>query len=478
MQLLHPTDIFIIFGYLIACLIIGFIASKKINNIKDYAIGGKYVPTTLLIGTFIATDIGAGSTIGVTEKVYSSGLVLVLGIMLRPFFWLIAFKIFSQKIEYFRNQHCISIGDIAETLYGNPARWIINLMSILISIGILSLQISAIGYLLNYFLNVSSEKCALLSFAIIVTYSFFGGIKAVIVTDLMQAVIFIIGIPLACFLGFSELNMSLEAMIKQLPASHTSIDWTFHNSVLFISLIFHSLITLVDAPLMQRYLMANNADQLKKVMLRCFFISVPFTFIICLIGFIIKISAPDINPNHAFFHLINTYLPIGAKGFLIAGLLAVIMSTADSWLNTASVICAHDIVKRILPFIGSRLELRIARLSLLFVSGLASFVALSNNESVYAPWLVVSFWSPVVLIPICSGFLGFRTSTKSFIISSIMAIIFVLVSRYQTGEFSTISMTMGIIGSSIGLFGAHYWQKLKGIGMTPSNNRAASLAKP
>jgi|SRR5271156_2106549 len=202
MQSLHSVDIFIIITYLIGCLIIGFISSKKINNIRDYAIGRKYVNTALLIGTFIATDIGASSTVGVSERVFSLGLIFSIAIVFRPLFWLLAANVFSKNIQHFRDKGCISISDIMELLYGSSARWVANVMAVIISVFVLAVQVTAIRYLCKYFLDISPEKCSLIAFGVLVTYSFFGGIRAVILTDLVQAAIFILGIPLACFIAF------------------------------------------------------------------------------------------------------------------------------------------------------------------------------------------------------------------------------------------------------------------------------------
>lgn len=456
---LHSIDIFIIITYLIGCLIIGFISSRKIHNIKDYAVGGKYVNSALLIGTFIATDIGAGATVGLVEKVYTMGLIFAFGIMFRPFFWLIASWVFSNDIERFRSAGCITVSDIMEHLYGKTAKWITNIMAITISVGILALQITAMSYLFSYFLNISSKNCAMLAFGVLVTYSCFGGVRAVIITDLIQAIIFFIGIPVAFFIAYTKLHIGYEDILIQLPTTHISIDWSTSNIIIFLSLILNvSFIS--NGPFVQRYLMANNQAQLRKAITRCFFFSLPFTLIICCIGFLMKLSAPDINPNLVFYHLINTYLPVGLKGFLIAGILAVIMSTADSWLNTASVICAHDIIKSFFPNITNKLELILARVSLLCISAFSGFLAISNNESTYASGLVWSFWAPIIFIPLCAGFLGFKTDNKSFIGSCVGAIVCsFLANCYLSGEFFTLCMVSGVAGSAIGLFGTHYWRK-------------------
>ena len=70
---------------------------------------------------------------------------------------------------------------------------------------------------------------------------------------------------------------------------------------------------------------------------------------------------------------------------------------------------------------------------------------------------------PIVIIPPSAGFLKFWTNSKSFIASTILAIAFTCISGYIVGDFATISLMCGMIGSAIGLFGMHYWQKYQGI---------------
>ncbi|MDJ1305197.1 MAG: hypothetical protein MRQ09_03025 [Candidatus Midichloria sp.] len=75
-----------------------------------------------------------------------------------------------------------------------------------------------------------------------------------------------------------------------------------------------------------------------------------FIMIISFVGFIVRAKNPNIEPGMAFIHFINNYLSIGIKGIVIAGLLAIIMSTVDAWLNTTSTICTQDICWQVYSF--------------------------------------------------------------------------------------------------------------------------------
>ncbi|MFN5382943.1 MAG: sodium:solute symporter, partial [Alphaproteobacteria bacterium] len=457
MNNLHPIDIAVIAGYLILCLIIGLYKAGSIKTMREYTLGSGRISTAVLLFTIFATYIGAGSTIGAVEKIHSMGLIYAFSLLFLPLFWVITIKIFSCNIEIFKNAGCISISDIMGFLYGKTGKWVTNTLSIFFAVAMISAQISAIGYLLNYFLGLSHFQGVSLAFGVLVIYSFFGGIRAVSLTDSFQGLVLLVAIPTACALALHEIG-GYDVLIAKLPETHLSIDWTDANIMLVSGMIFYTLVPLSYGSFIQRYLMANDAKQLAKALRYAAVVSLLFALVICLIGFVMKVKVPDINPNTAFFHLIGSYLPIGITGLLITGILAAIMSTADSWLNTTSVVCAHDIAKGLFPKMTDRQELFIARIAVLIMSMLGMVLAFFGDSLMGTLWLAGNFWDTVILIPLSAGFLKFKTNQRSFIVSSVLGALGTMTAAYIVGEFATISMLFGTIGSAIGLFGMHYWQ--------------------
>ena len=467
MHHISNIDISIIVIYLLICLTIGFLRRKGINNIRDYAIGNRNISTSLLGATLFATHIGAGSTVGDIEQIHALGLIYVVSLFTSPLIWFTSGKIFSKHIDYFKKAGCISMSDIMGLLYGNPGRWVTSIAAQIMSLFVIAMQIVAIGYLMHYFLGIPQSIGALIGFGVLITYSFLGGIKAVIINDAFQGFILFVGIPAACFAGYNDIG-GYDGLIQNLPLTHTSINFNFDNNILMTSFILLSIIPFTHNAFIQRFLMANNGEQVKKVCNTLVFITLPFAIVIYLIGYIVKIKAPDINSNTAFFYLIDNYLPVGFKGLVIIGILAAIMSTADSWLNSASVMFAHDTVKKLFPGMSDKQEVLVARLSLIAISGLSAFLAFYKSGSIMAlQWLASSFWEPIMLVPLVAGFLKFRTNYKSYISSIVFGVIFTIAGARLSGNasgelfnFATVSMCVGIIGSIIGLFSAHYYQNL------------------
>jgi Na+/proline symporter len=457
MSNLHIIDIAVIAIYLILCLVIGLQKAGKIKTIREYSLGTGYVSTTVLFFTLFSTHIGAGSTVGAVGKLHTMGLIFAVALMTEPLFWFLTSKMFSKNIGLFKKAGCMTVSDIMGFLYGKPGKWVTNIFSILCSIGMIALQIGAIGYLFNYFLGISHAAGVFIGFGVLVVYSLFGGIRAVSITDTFQGVILLVAIPVACTIAFHDVG-GYDRLMAELPSTHLAIDLTPSNILLLSSMIFYSLVPVSAGTFMQRFLMANDSKQLSRTLIILSFALLPFILVICLIGFVMKIKEPSVDPDTAFFYLISHYLPVGVTGLLISGILAAIMSTADSWLNTTSVLCAHDIAKGIFPKLTDKQELFIARISVLVISALSVTLALAATSLMELVWLADNFWTPVILIPLVAGFFKLRTNQKSFISSCTLGIGGALFGRYITGEFATTSLLFGTIGSAIGLLGMHNWQ--------------------
>ena len=119
-------------------------------------------------------------------------------------YWFITSKIFASRIYKFSD--CISLSEVMERLYGRSALYATNFSVLLDSIGFISIQIAGMGYLFKYFFQIYYTYGATLGFIVFTTYSIFGGIRAVILTDVMQFLIFFIVFPMGCGILFNEVG--------------------------------------------------------------------------------------------------------------------------------------------------------------------------------------------------------------------------------------------------------------------------------
>lgn len=454
MILLQDIDILITIVYLSLCLVLGLSKGKTIRTLRQFAVGAGNAKAPLLTAVTFATVIGAGSTVGAVGKTYTLGLIFVIAQLMIPLFWLISAKIFAHSIERFKD--CLTLSQVMYKLYGRPGRWVASVLSLLISAGVIAAQATAIGHIFNYFFKIDITLGILLSYGILTIYSTSGGIRSVVLTEVFQFTIFFFIIPLSCILFLTKLG-NIEAIIPALPPYYLAIELSYTNIIMLISLIIYHLLPDFSGPSMQRYLMAANSGELRKSLRTLALISIPFTLSLCFIAYVIYVADHNIKPEDVLLSFTNQ-LPIGIKGLMITGLFAIIMSTAESWINSSAIIVVNDVIKPLTPSISENKQLILVRLFTILISVASVFIAVLGKGILELIWLLESIWQPYILIPICAGFLGFKTNSKTFIANIAIASIFCIFGRLMAGEFGIISLAVGLLGSAIGFFGCHYWQ--------------------
>ncbi|MBA8667939.1 sodium:solute symporter family protein, partial [Holosporaceae bacterium 'Namur'] len=474
MLMLSYVDLSIVLFFLITCLVIGLYKSTQIKSLKEFAIGYKEVSITILVCAIFASHIGAGSTIGIVGKIYEFGTIFVIRQLLWPIYWLITYKVIAQNIGQFRE--CMTLGEIMFKLYGLPGRWVLALTSTLHSFGAIAAQALALGFVFNYFLGIETGYGILIGYGVITIYSALGGIRAVIHTEIFKFAVFFFIIPISYIVVFSETG-GLENFIYYLPDSHLNLKLSNDNISLLASFALYSLLPGIDPAFIQRCLIARDTKQLKQALKMIALISIPFSAALCLIAYEMRMAFHNTIPDEILLQFISL-LPMGLKGIMVSGLMAVIMSMAEAKINATSIILVNDVLKVLRPQMTNRMQLGALRLSTIILSVSSLALIKFSRNILDLVWLVANFWEPIILVPTTAGFLGFKTNSKSFLASVFTALIFTLSTGIIVGDFAIMSWSFGILGSAIGLFGMHYYQVSKGriqVQPTPKVTRESLL---
>ncbi len=317
----------------------------------------------------------------------------------------------------FRFEGKISAGEIMEVDYGVSGRIITGFLGFVYSCGKMALQISAIGYTFEVLAGISYFWGVILGFGIVVCYSAFGGVRAVTFTDVFQFFVILISVPTAAFVALRHTG-SWGQIFSDIYRDHPSHLNPFLNPDLlkkYIPMFFVFCIPSLHPATVQRLLMAKNGDQGKKAFIFTALCEIPLYFLVMLIGFATLKLNPNISPNHCFPYLIHSVFPIGIKGLAIAGILAAIMSTADSILNSGCVTLIHDCVN---PMLGRRLkehqELRLVRWFTAVMGIVSVYISMQFPTLVDLMVGVKEYWMPLIIPPLLGTLLGFRTTKGRF----------------------------------------------------------------
>jgi SSS family solute:Na+ symporter len=409
--ILMSLDMMIMCGYFAASLLLGLWAGKGVKTIEDFSTGGRNYSAFFVFATLSASFIGGGFTTGLAEKVFSLGFVYVVAMWGFSIKEILVAKILAPRMGNF--QGAISIGDIMHKLYGHGARVFTGVCAFLVCSAILGAQVGAFGHVLHVLADWDHTSGILLGSVIVVTYSTLGGMKSVVAADVLHFCVLIVALPLTLYFGLQHAG-GVSGLIETFPTNHFELFNTVTPLVLislFLSFFFGE--TLVP-PYVQRLLIGKTLENTAKGIYWSGLVSIPFFLIIGAIGLVALTLNQGLDPNLALPHVIKTVMPEGLKGLAIAGMMAVVMSSADSFLNAAGIAASHDVVKALYPEITSKQELQISRFSTIFVGTIAVVFALCVTSVIDILLYSYKFWTPSILVPLIAGIMGTNASSNAF----------------------------------------------------------------
>lgn len=462
----------IVIGYLLVVLVVGLLVGRNTKTIDDFAVGKRNFSTFVLFVSVFASVIDGSATLGLAETVFSHGHIYFLSYLGIIISYLSLAIFIAPRLDSFLG--LISPGDIMGKLYGKQAKIFMGFATVFESTLLTGVQIMATVHICQYFFNIPAQIAAYGCSIIILLYSLRGGIRAVTATDVFQFGILIIAIPIVCGIGLSKIG-GIEGLINAIQSEPYKQPEPFDalkHAAIFISFAIPAIFPLT----IQRILMAKNTQQIKRTFITNACISAPFYLCVTIIGIVACLLVPEVSPNFAFPALIESLLPVGVKGFVIAGLLAVFMSSIDSDLNVASVAITHDIFT---PFakgeISEKTKLKIARISCTAISLLAAVSALCFDSIFGMMYFVMCVSNSAFFPGYLMGFLGFKPSTKGFWIGLSAATCSVFFFSFVVGLFELYTGIISILINISILLYFHYSLKDKDSRKDELNFKKVSL---
>ncbi|MDP7420607.1 MAG: sodium:solute symporter family protein, partial [bacterium] len=355
---------------------------------------------------------------GNAEKVFLFGVMNIVALWGFSLKEILVATLIAPNMDRFPD--LISTGDIMEKDYGKTGKIVTGVFSVLLCAGIVGAQVGAMGMVFEVFMGIPPLWGILAGCGIVIAYSTVGGMRAVILTDIIQFCVLAVGIPLALIFGITKAG-GLSAIKAAVPASHFSILSDKVSLGAFVSLFLTFLLgeTLVP-PYVQRLFIGKDAHHTARGTLLSGIFSIPFFAITGAIGLVALTISPNLDPNLAMPFVIKTALPIGLRGIVIAGVISIVMSSADSFLNGAATGFINDIVK---PVWGNKLteqsELLYAKVTNLFVGVLAVVFAIKIRSILDILIYAYNFWAPIILVPLAAVLLGTRTSKAGFLAGAV-----------------------------------------------------------
>lgn len=422
--------------YMVVLFIMAIVTASRVHSLEDYAVAGRSYPAWVLYATLCATLVGGGFTIGNAEKVHIYGLIFTVAmgaIAVREI--LVAFCIAPHM---WRFNKAISVGDIMLDAYGMPAKILTGLFAGVLCAGMIGIQLRAMGYIFETFFGMHHQIGILVGAGMVLFYVTLGGFKAVVWTDVFQFFILIIALPLAAFLSVRAAG-GFEHIVATIPENRFDL-FAHYSPMAFFSVTSYFLIGEALAPPYIQRLLAGNTKEVARAAFWTGLTALPLGWIVSIMALAALSLAPAGEPHQVIPFIIQTVLPVGIAGFVMAAMLAIFMSSADSFLNASAVNLIHDVTK---PFFGRSLsnkeELWLTQAFTVCVALAAVIFALSYESLVDGILKIYGLWAPIVLVPLIAAIRGYQGNMSVFFITAGSGIVSSVAWDYFLGNNADIS---------------------------------------
>ncbi len=427
-QSLDFLDYAIVVIYLAGMIAIGLWIARRVKTFESFFVAGRMMTTPLLISTLVSTYYGLDVTFGASEVSFAEGVVSWFAYA-RPYYLalLITGLVLVRRLKAFP---FLSLPDIAEHFYGKGTRVTIALASFLYNLPILS--IIGMGILFHITLGLSETQGYLLGATIAVFYTLLGGIWADALTDTVQFVVMCltlaIAIPFALQIvgGFAWIMANLDAKYFT-PMGDISYGYLF-------ALVFTSFSVFVEPALYQRIFGAKDERSVRRALLLGIVLWAAYDWGVTILGIAAAAAVQqnllpaDLEGRQALIQIVLISLPIGLKGFFIAGILSAAMSTVDSYLLLSGGNLVYDIYR---PLFRARMTdaalLRWTRIGI--VAALIPCLAIAVYfKRITDAWVFMStVLTATTLIPIMAAlFLPGKRRSREGLLSSLFGLGLVL----------------------------------------------------
>ncbi len=329
----------VVLGYLGALLVVGAWKARRVRTHADFTLAGRSLSAFVLFGTLLATWIGTGSIFGNSEKTVEIGIaawILPLG----GFLGILALIPLAARARRFEGY---TVQDILEARYSPAARVLGTLTLVLAYVTIVSYQYRAGGAVLHLLApDLPPDRATLIAAVFVVAYTALAGMISVAYTDVVNGLLMSIGFLVALPLLWTQAG-GLEGLGERLdpellrPLGVLSVP----EAVALTLPAF--LLVLGDANMYQRFFSARTPGAARRSVqaLAVGVLVLEFAIILCAwLGS--ALTGPLDSPGHVLAIVARDHVPVALGALLLATIVAVIVSTADSYLLVPATCLVRD----------------------------------------------------------------------------------------------------------------------------------------
>ncbi|HUL16621.1 MAG TPA: sodium:solute symporter [Terriglobales bacterium] len=356
---IHPIDLAIVVAYLFGITALGLYFRRGQKNVGDYFLGGRSLPWWAIAFSIVATETSTLTIIGTPAISYVTNLTflqLVFGYLLGRI--LIVILLLP---GYFRGEFFTAYA-LIEKRFGPWMRTVAASTFLITRAVAEGVRVAAIALVISVVLGTSERLAVFIVIGLTIIYTFEGGMKAVIWTDVAQLLIYLTGSAFTLWVllhrvpgGWPEVTRVAAAAGHKLQV----FDFSFHLSekyTIWSGLIGGAFLTMAshgtDQTIVQRLLAARNEKDSRLALLGSGVIILVQFALFLLVGVLLYVFSrhtPLLAAGARTDRILPMFLvremPPGLAGLLLASIIAVAMSNASGSLNSLAASSVIDFAR-------------------------------------------------------------------------------------------------------------------------------------
>jgi len=386
--------------YSLALIALGAWISRRVRAAGDFFVGGRSLGTGLIFATFLAPNIGAGSTVGATDLAYREGLAawwwnggaglgsLVLAFWVGP-------KIWREGVRL----KLLTVGDFLEHHYGRGVRGLAVTLIWIGTLAVLCAQLDGIAAVLAAAGHLSHAAGCLVGAIVITAYFAAGGFASAARVNAVQLAVkiagFAVAVPLAIAVagGWQTIQAANVTRLDFWSRTATGEGWP----LLFLT----GPAFFLSPGLLQKAFGARDERTLRRGVALNAIGLLLFGFVPVTLGLAARAAFPVLPPDGALPSILAS-IPLAAGGLALAAVFSAELSAADAVLFMLSTSGARDLYKTFIrPDATDQQVLRVARLAAI-VGGVVAygltfvFATVLGALKLFYAILVVALFVPIL----------------------------------------------------------------------------------
>jgi SSS family solute:Na+ symporter len=327
-----------------------------------YFLAGRHAGWFIVGASLFASNIGAEHLVGLAGTGAASGVAVGQFEVLASLILLILGWVF---VPFYLRSGVFTMPEFLERRYSKGARRYLAIVSIIAYVLTkISVTIAAAGIVFETLMKVNFWTGAIVVVIATGVYTVFGGLTAVLYTDLLQLFVLIGGAITVTVAGLAALG-GWDVMVQSVgpdflsvwrPATDPNFPWT---GILFGAPILGVWYWCTDQFIVQRVLSARNQDQARRGSIFGGYLKLLPLFLFVIPGVVAYALAKQgritlETPDQALPTLVGALLPAGLRGVVVAGLLAALMSSLSGVFNSCATLITWDVYREARPRASER----------------------------------------------------------------------------------------------------------------------------